>query len=210
MRAGARGGARVGIPRWDEVRGIAGIWGVLLDSPHVNLQARASVKRVQELDLSRYRILHFATHAVLQDEIHQATQPALVLSPEGNDGQPGLLQFRDIVNLKLNADLVVLSACNTRLGQLKHGEGIVGMTRAFLYAGADSVVVSLWKVFDQSTSVFMQRFHHWLKEGKVKVEALRQAKLDMLKETLFLGTGIKEWLASPCYWAPFIIVGDWK
>lgn len=193
----------------EEVRRIAEVWGALPESDHVYLRAKASAKRIQELDLSRYRILHFATHAILPGEIQGATEPALVLSPDTQNGQQSMLKFSDILNLKLNAELVVLSACNTRLGRFRLAEGIIAMTRAFLYAGADAVVVSLWKVADQATSVFMQRFHQGLKAGKAKVEALRQAKRDLLKEKLLLrATGISEPLASPFYWAPFVLIGQ--
>ena len=112
--------------------------------------------------------------------------------------------------MRLNADLVVLSACETGLGRLQEGEGIVGLTRAFLYAGASTVVVSLWKVEDQSTGLLMERFHRRLKQGESKAEALRQAKLDILQATINLkALGIPQSLAPPFYWAPFILVGDW-
>jgi CHAT domain-containing protein len=93
---------------------------------------------------------------------------------------------------------------------LREGEGIVGLTRAFLYAGASSAVVSLWNVQDQSTSLFMERFYQNLKQGLSKAEALRQAKLDVIRSSVNLkATGTRQALASPFYWAPFILVGDW-
>jgi CHAT domain-containing protein len=108
-----------------------------------------------------------------------------------------------------NADLVVLSACNTGLGKLREGESIVGLTRAFFYAGASSVVASLWRVEDQSTSLLMERFYRRLKQGENKSEALRQAKVDLLHTTVELkALGTRERLASPFYWAAFVIVGD--
>ena len=120
------------------------------------------------------------------------------------------MQFSDILQMKLNAELVVLSACETGLGRLRDGEGIVGLTRAFLYAGASSTVVSLWKVEDQSTSLLMERFYQNLKRGLDKSEALRQAKLDIIRSNVDLkATGRREELAAPFYWAPFILVGDW-
>jgi len=194
----------------EEVERIARIWDIPIDSEHINLQNRATVGRLRELDLSRYRILHFATHGLMGDEIGWTSQPALVLSQVGNIKEHGgLLQFGDILNLKLNADLVVLSACNTGLGRLRDGEGIVGLTRAFMYAGASSVVVSLWKVEDQSTSLFMERFYQRLKQGESKAEALRQAKLEVMQATIELkAIGMPQKLASPFYWAPFILVGD--
>ena len=194
----------------EEVKRIASIWGVPLNSEDINLRNRASVERVHELDLSKYRILHFATHAAVGDEIGYITQPALILSQAGVQGKdPGELQFNDILQLKLDADLVVLSACDTGLGKRREGEGIVGLTRAFLYAGARSIVSSLWKVQDQSTSLLMEGFHRRLKQGQSKVEALRQAKLELIQSKIEL-LGIRESLAAPFYWAPFVLVGDWQ
>ncbi|MGH7774109.1 MAG: CHAT domain-containing protein, partial [Candidatus Binatia bacterium] len=195
----------------EEVRHIARIWGVSATSEHVNLGERATVERVREMDLSRYRIIHFATHAVAGDQVGWANQPALLLSQQSGKAEvTTLLQFSDILELKLNADLVVLSACETGLGKLRYGEGIVGLTRAFLYAGAASSVVSLWKVEDQSTSLLMERFYQNLKQGLSKAEALRQAKLDIMRSAVDLkATGMRQDLAAPFYWAPFILVGDW-
>jgi CHAT domain-containing protein len=196
----------------EEVRRIARIWGIPLHSAHINLQQRATVERVRELNLAQYRIVHFAAHGVMEDDLGLATQPALVLSPGRAEGQSrGLLQFADIIGLKLKAELVVLSACNTGLGRLRAGEGIVGLTRAFLYAGASSVVVSLWQVEDQSTSLLMEHFYRYLKQGQSKAEALHQAKLRLLEATITLqALGQRQSLAAPFYWAPFVLVGDWR
>ena len=194
----------------DEVLRIGRIWGIPPTSEHINLRERASVERVRDLDLTRYRVVHFATHAVLGDKVGMLSQPALVLSQSGSDEKNrGLLQFSDILELKLNADLVVLSACETGLGNLHQGEGIVGLTRAFFYAGASSAVVSLWKVEDQSTSLLMEKFYQWLKKGTNKADALRQAKLEILNSKIELkALGDVQSLASPFYWAPFILIGD--
>jgi CHAT domain-containing protein/Tfp pilus assembly protein PilF len=195
----------------DEVKNIARIWGVPLNSEHINLGNRASVARLRELDLAKYRILHFATHAVAGDDLSFLTQPALILSQLGSqDGTSGILQFVDILQLKLNAELVVLSACDTGLGRFREGEGIVGLTRAFLYAGAASTVSSLWEVEDQSTGLLMEEFYRRLRKGESKAEALRQAKLELIQSKVELkALGMRESLAAPFYWAPFILVGDW-
>jgi len=195
----------------DEVLRIAQIWDVNPNSEHINLRDKATVDRLRKMDLTKYRIVHFAAHAVLADEVKRILQPALLLSQTGhNDTTANRLQFSDILGLELNADLVVLSACDTALGQLKNGEGIVGLTRAFLYAGASSTVVSLWKVEDQSTSLLMESFYQNLKRGLSKAEALRQAKLATMHSTIDLkATGMRQDLASPFFWAPFILVGDW-
>ena len=195
----------------EEVRRIASVWNIPPTSEHINLRERASVKRVKELDLSKYHILHFASHAVLGDKVGLASEPALILSQkDSTEKNREALQFSDILALKLNADLVVLSACETGLGQLRDGEGIVGLTRAFFYAGASSAVVSLWKVEDQSTALLMERFYQRLNSGQSRVEAIQQAKLDIIGSKIKLkATGTEESLAAPFFWAPFILVGDW-
>ena len=194
----------------EEVKRISSVWNISPTSENINLGERASVERVKKLDLSKYHILHFATHAVLGDKVSLASQPALVLSMTDGGGQNnGLLQFTDILDLKLNADLVVLSACDTGLGQYRDGEGILGLTRAFFYAGASSAIVSLWEVEDQSTALLMEKFYQRLKNGQDRAEAIRQAKLDIIRSTVKLkSTGTEQSLASPFFWAPFILVGD--
>jgi CHAT domain-containing protein len=195
----------------EEVRRIAGIWGIPSISEHLNLRERASVKRLRGLDLTQYRMVHFASHAILGDKIGVASQPALVLSQSvGNSGsEAGFLQFSDILELRLNADLVVLSACDTGLGKIHDGEGVVGLTRAFFYAGAASVVVSLWKVQDQSTALLMEKFYRYLRRGYDKAEALRHAKLELMNSTVELkATRRSQTLAAPFFWAPFILAGD--
>jgi CHAT domain-containing protein len=194
----------------DEVRRVVQAWGISQNSENIYIRDRATVDRVRNLDLSQYRILHFAAHAVLGDQLNMFSQPAIVLSQsKTNDVDDGLLQFSDVLNLKLDADLVVLSACETGLGRLRDGEGIIGLTRAFLYAGASSAAVSLWKVEDQSTSLLMQGFHQNLKRGLSKTEALRQAKLAIMHSTVKLKViDSRQDLAAPFYWAPFILIGD--
>lgn len=196
----------------EEVLAIARIFGIPENSDHINLRERATIRRVHELDLTRYRIIHFAAHAVLGDEVTWAIQPALVLSPVEQDVKSdGVLQFADILDLKLNADLATLSACQTNLGELRDGEGLVGLTRAFMYAGAASVVVSLWRVEDQSTRLLMERFYWWLKNGVAKAEALRRAKLEILEtETDLRALGARQSLAPPFFWAGFVLSGDWE
>ena len=126
---------------------------------------------------------------------------AVVLSLDEEGGEDGFLQMREIFNLNLDADLVVLSGCETGRGKLLKGEGLVGLSRAFLAAGARSLVVSLWRVNDRSTSLLMEAFYLNLKEGLGKAEALHQAKLALMK--------VEEGrYAHPYYWAPFILIGD--
>ncbi|RPH55509.1 CHAT domain-containing protein, partial [bacterium] len=139
------------------------------------------------------RRLHFAAHGVLNAE-----RPALSgLRLSKSEGDDGLLQVYEIFNLKLEAELVVLSACESGLGREVTGEGLVGVTRAFLYAGAPSVVVSLWRVRDDTAPDLMLDFYQGLNQLG-KAEALRQAKLTMI------GAGRH---SHPYYWAPFVLVG---
>jgi CHAT domain-containing protein len=127
---------------------------------------------------------------------------SLVLTQHSNPGEDGFLRATEIFNLDMNADLVVLSACQTGLGKLVRGEGMVGLTRAFMYAGTPAVMVSLWSVSDISTATLMGEFYKNLVIKNLdKTNALRKAKLTMLKNEKF---------ANPYYWAPFVIVGDWR
>jgi CHAT domain-containing protein len=157
-----------------------------------------NVKRDGEL--KKFNYVHFATHGFIDE-----TKPdfsSLVLTQDNNSEEDGFLQATEIFNLNLNADLVVLSACQTGLGKLVRGEGMVGLTRAFMYAGTPTVMVSLWSVSDVSTSILMGEFYrNLLKEKLGKTEALRKAQLSMLGNEKF---------AHPFYWAPFVLIGDWR
>jgi CHAT domain-containing protein len=128
----------------------------------------------------------------------------LVLSLVDERGQPqnGFLNLQDIYNLNLPVDMVVLSACETALGKEIKGEGLMGLSRGFMYAGAVRVVASLWKVDDVATSELMKRFYGaMLKDNKRPAAALREAQIEIWQE--------KRWV-SPYYWAPFIMQGEWK
>jgi CHAT domain-containing protein/Tfp pilus assembly protein PilF len=147
--------------------------------------------------LARYRILHFATHALLDAQRPQLS--ALLLSPAGDDD--GLLRAHELYALSLPAELVVLSACHTALGQELRGEGLVGLTDGFLYAGASRVVVSLWPVSDRATAALMRDFYAGLLEQNLPAaEALRRAQLSLRREAAW---------NSPAFWAGFVVVGDW-
>src|SRR5262249_19494225 len=152
-------------------------------------------------DLSQYRIIHFATHGFLDNERPELS--GILLSLVDREGRPqdGFLRLHDIYNLQLPAELVVLSACNTGLGKDVKGEGLIGLTRGFMYAGAAGVVASLWKVDDEATAALMQRFYeHMLKKGLAPAAALRESQLAMLNE--------KRW-RSPYFWAGFVIQGQY-
>jgi CHAT domain-containing protein len=127
-----------------------------------------------------------------------------VLSLIDERGQPqdGFLRLHDIYNLQLRADLVVLSACETALGKEIRGEGLIGLTRGFMYAGAPRVVASLWKVEDKATAELMKRFYKgMLKEGKRPAVALRDAQVEMWR---------REGWQAPFFWAAFTLQGEWK
>lgn len=175
-----------------EVAAIAGLYPQ--DQVKVYIGAEASRRSIQQNRLmGTARWIHFAGHARLDEE--HPEKSCLVLTD-------GPLQVQDIFNLELNADLVVLSACRTA-GKVVTGEGLVGLTRAFLYAGSPSVVVTLWQVADSSAGDLMLRFYENLDRNGDKAEALRQAKLARIAEGRQTGGR----LARPYYWAPFILVG---
>jgi CHAT domain-containing protein/tetratricopeptide (TPR) repeat protein len=179
----------------DEVCRIARLFGA--DQAAVFLGSQASEENVKASAVVRSaRILHFAAHGLL-DEDHPDLS-GLQLTHAGDSAEDGLLQVREIFNLQLRADLVVLSACQSGLGREVSGEGLIGMTRAFLYAGASSVVVSLWQVDDVSTSDLMVGFYSQLKAGLDRSDALRNAKLELIERSRY-------W--HPYFWAPFILVG---
>lgn len=153
-------------------------------------------------ELAQYRILHFATHGVLDSERPELSAIVLSLVDERGQPQNGFIRLNEIYNLNLPADLVMLSACQTGLGKEIRGEGLVGLTRGFMYAGAARVGTSLWKVDDSAMAMLMGRFYQaMLKEGKSPAAALRAAQLEMLKQ--------RRW-QSPYYWAAFILQGEWK
>jgi CHAT domain-containing protein len=126
-----------------------------------------------------------------------------------------LLQAWEIFErLRFDADLVVLSACDSGLGKELGGEGLLGLTQAFLYAGAPSVVASLWKVADRSTGEFMVRFYHHLREGMTQDEALRAAQMEFLRSPIqsrgSQGHPIERNWSAPYFWAGFQVYGDWR
>ena len=171
---------------------------------------------------NRYQYIHMATHGVIDEE--QPGRSGLALSAEGeikaSSAEDGMLRSSEIFGLNINSDMVVLSACNTGLGKVVGGEGMLGMQRSFFYAGTSTVVVSLWNVYDRSTASFMNEFYKALLQAESeeswtdsmlrwvgwdqsipfgrKAVAMRQAKLEMIKHPLF---------NHPVYWAPFIVVG---
>ncbi|HLK56779.1 MAG TPA: CHAT domain-containing protein [Chthonomonadaceae bacterium] len=185
-----------------EVEGIGALFG---EQASLHLGAQAT-KTIVKQECAQAGIVHFACHGWLDHRFPLSS--ALVLSqPEALgeqavEGDNGLLQAWEVMEqMKLEAELVVLSACETGLGQEVRGEGLVGLTRAFQYAGAKSVVVSLWEIHDASTSEFMQAFYAALSEGCSKDAALQRGMAALRKHP--------KW-SHPYFWAAFALHGDWQ
>lgn len=175
------------------------------DQPGQSLQAldfKASVATVSSPDLSQYKYIHLATHGFLNSVDPELSGLVLSLVDEKGQPQNGFLLVNDVYNLNLPAEMVVLSACKTGLGREVKGEGIIGLTRGLMYAGAARVVVSLWDVDDEATAQLMTGFYKGvLKDGLQPAAALRAAQVEMWKQKRY---------QSPSYWAAFILQGEWQ
>ena len=165
------------------------------------LDLNASEENVETRDKSKYRVIHIATHGLLDAERPQFT--GVVLTLVGNKDQDGFLRTDEVFNLRLGSPLVMLSACETGLGKEKRGEGVMGLTRAFIYAGAPTVGVSLWSVADKSTAELMTEFYKrlFMSDTASASTSLRDAQLAMISGKKY---------SAPFYWAPFVLVGDWR
>jgi CHAT domain-containing protein/tetratricopeptide (TPR) repeat protein len=153
-------------------------------------------------ELKQYRIIHFATHGLINNQHPELSGIVLSLVDEQGRQQNGFLRLYDLYNLKLSAELVVLSACQTALGKEIRGEGLVGLTRGFMYAGAPRVIASLWQIDDRASAEFMKRFYQGLLGQKLRpAAALRLAQVSMQND--------KRW-SAPHYWAAFTLQGEWK
>ncbi len=170
------------------------------DAAVTMLDLEASETKLDKLDLRQYDILHVATHGLLNTERPQFT--GLALSLVGDEQNDGFLLADEVFNLRLGAPVVMLSACETGLGRLERGEGVTGLTRAFMYAGARTVGVSLWSVSDAGTAALMPGFYRHLlsKERPPMSAAMRAAQLEMIAGERY---------SAPFYWAPFVLVGAW-
>jgi len=185
------------------VRGIASVLGLPESSPDVRLGGDATERMVKQANHFDYQYEHFATHAIIAGDIPVLKEPALILSfPSPGDpvSDDGYLTMSEIFALRMNADLVVLSACKTALGEDVPGEGLVGLTRAFMYAGSPTVIATLWSVADDESNVnLMTSMYRHLRNGKSKDEALTLAKRELRHDPAFAG---------PFHWAPFILLGE--
>lgn len=164
----------------------------------IYLNKDASENTIKNLSLGDYKIIHFACHSFLDETFPMRS--ALVLSLDEDFKEDGFLKVREIYNFDLNAELVVLSACRTGQGKLEGSDGVLGLPRIFFYAGAKSVVSTLWGINDKSTVDFMDYFYRGLSEGKSKAQALRMAKIKMMESTY----------SHPYYWGAFILNGDYR
>jgi CHAT domain-containing protein len=177
-----------------EIKAIAGLFPGA--SKEILLYGDANETRIKSNDINKYNYLHFATHGIVDE-----TDPELSrIFLNENSGDDGHLFAGEIYNLNLNAELAVLSACQTGLGKYSKGEGVIGLSRALVYAGAKNLVVSFWSVADESTAQLMTDFYSELLKnpGKGFSYALQQSKIKMI--------GSKEF-SDPYYWAPFVLIG---
>jgi CHAT domain-containing protein/Tfp pilus assembly protein PilF len=166
------------------------------------LDFAANLKSATSENLQKSAIIHFATHGFVNSQFPELSGIVLSLVDEKGNGQEGFLRLHDVYNLRLEANLVVLSACETALGKEIKGEGIVGLTRGFMFAGASTVAASLWRVDDRATADLMKKFYQRIMLEKMPpAAALRQAQISMLKEKSS---------AHPFYWAAFTLQGEWK
>jgi CHAT domain-containing protein/tetratricopeptide (TPR) repeat protein len=183
----------------EEIGKIAKAGGV---QPDLWIDLNASEDNVRSRDMTNYRVIHIATHGLLDAQRPQFT--GVVLSLVGNKNSDGFLRTDEIFNLRMNPSLVMLSACETGLGKEKRGEGVIGLTRAFMYAGAPTVGVTLWSVADKSTAELMTDFYRRFLSSDKPAPAsgsMRDAQLAMISGKKY---------SAPFYWAPFVLVGEWK
>jgi CHAT domain-containing protein/uncharacterized protein HemY len=180
-----------------ELQTIAALLKERKEPVEVRFGVNATKTELLDTDLSKFRFLHFATHGVLPVDTG-IQEPSLVLSYDGIKPEHMFLSMSEILNLKLQSESVVLSACNTGSGKISKAEGVMSLGRAFLASGSASVTVSLWQVSDESTAVLMAKYYQGLLEGKKKSLALAEARYAVFT------SGSK----NPFFWAPFIVIGE--
>ncbi len=164
----------------------------------IYVEKEAKEETFKNVPLKDYQVIHFACHGFIAERF--PFRSALVLSLDEDPKEDGFLQVRELYNLRMKADLVVLSACQTGKGKMERGEGILGLPRIFFYSGAQSVISTLWKIGDESTAKFMDLFYQYLAERNDKAQALRLAKLEMIDSKY----------SHPFYWAAFVLNGDYN
>lgn len=185
---------------WGEAKALANL--VPEKERKVALGFEANLSLATSAELRQYRIVHFATHGIIYGSHPELYGIVLSLVDKEGGSQDGFFRLNEIYNLKIPADLVVLSACQTALGKEIKGEGLVGLTRGFMYAGAARIVASLWKVDDKASAELMKAFYEAMLQQNLRPSAaLRAAQLAMLKSS--------RW-KFPFYWAAFVLQGEWK
>jgi len=202
LESGTRGVALHRLPKSrEEADNILGLTTPALSLAKLGFDA--SRANAESPELADYRIVHFATHGVLDQAHPELSGVVFSLYDQKGQSVDGFLRLNEVFNLKLPVELVVLSACQSGQGKLIGGEGLVGVTRGFMYAGAASMVVSLWAVDDAATAELMTRFYRNMlgDEHLRPVAALRAAQLSMIDNT--------KW-KNPSFWAPFIFEGEWR
>ncbi|QMU30545.1 CHAT domain-containing protein [Adhaeribacter radiodurans] len=179
-----------------EVKTIAHLFQSKGARAKVYLHHQASEEQIKNEEVSGYNYIHLATHGFANEKYPELS--GLLFSQGSSNQEDGTLYTGEIYNMRLKAELVTLSACETGLGKLVRGEGVIGLTRALLYAGAKNVVVSLWNVNDGSTAVLMENFYKALLAGYDKAQALQIAKQKLIQQSRY---------NQPFYWAPFVLIG---
>jgi CHAT domain-containing protein len=183
----------------DEINSLYKLFDSNKKQAELVLGALANEKKLKSAKLGDYQYIHLATHGFVNEESPELS--GLLLAQDTSDhDEDNIVYMGEIFNLQLNADLVTLSACETGLGKIIEGEGVVGLTRALTYAGARNILVSLWKVNDASTAELMVNFYGaLLQNSQTEIStALREAKLAMIKGGKY---------SDPYYWSPFVLLG---
>jgi len=181
----------------EEVLSISKLFPSAESKVYVGGEAREETVKSEKL--ADFRYVHFASHGFLDET--KPGRSGILLAHDPQATEDGILQMDEIMRLKMNADLVTLSACSTGLGKFVNGEGVLGLTRAFFYAGARNVAVTLWNVNDSATATLMRNFYRNLNRGLSKGEAMRRAKLAMLR-------GSQATWQHPYFWAAFVVEGE--
>lgn len=194
----------------DEVLGIQrvfkksfGAWGRfedwLVGKTKIYFENEANEQRVKSGDLQKYRYVHFATHGFANESTPELS--GLVFMPDSTSMEDDVLHLNEVYNLALNAELVALSACETGVGKVAMGEGMISLARGFFYAGARNLLVSQWQVNDQSTSQLMIKFYEEMLSGKSKAASLNAAQNYLIR-------AYPNAYSAPFYWAPYVIIGQ--
>jgi CHAT domain-containing protein len=193
-----RGFSLVALPySREEVLSISKLFPGAVSKVYLGNEAREETVKSEKL--ADFRYVHFASHGFLDET--RPGRSGILLAHDPKSSEDGILQVDEIMRLKMNADLVTLSACSTGLGKFVNGEGVLGLTRAFFYAGARNVAVSLWNVNDSATATLIGNFYRNLDRGLPKGEAMRRAKLAMLR-------GSQASWRHPYFWAAFVVEGE--